>query len=204
MAGRLRSSKMNKTVLEEGMRKGMVEMRDEMKGILWKIERSRDISPEGIKSMVLKVFESMTRVMENAMRRACDKLVEEGRRRDRGEREMDERLNMLEERKVYKERMREVEERKREERMQQVEKTVEVREIAEGKREERMQKLEQKVREEEVGGKKVSETVTVLKGKVNVLMKEKEDKELWDRQERDGRLEKERLASERLLAVEEV
>ncbi len=55
--GRLRSSRMNDNVLEKGLRKGMVEMRDEMRGLLWKIERSRDIhitgrnqecSPEGI------------------------------------------------------------------------------------------------------------------------------------------------------------
>ncbi len=102
MAGRFRSSRMNETVLDEGMRKGMDEMRDELKGILWKIERSRDISPEGLKSMVLKGFESMSRVMENAIRRVWDKLAEEGRRRDRGEREMDERISRLEERKVYK------------------------------------------------------------------------------------------------------
>jgi hypothetical protein len=41
----------------------MVVMRDEIKGLLWKIERSRDISGEGLKSTVLKGFESMARVM---------------------------------------------------------------------------------------------------------------------------------------------
>ncbi len=38
MAGRLRSSRVNDNVLEEGLRKGMVEMKDGMKGLLWKIE----------------------------------------------------------------------------------------------------------------------------------------------------------------------
>jgi hypothetical protein len=203
MGGRFRSSRMDETVLDEGMRKGMDEMRDEMKGILWKIERSRDISPEGLKSMVLKGFESMSRVMENAIRRVWDKLAEEGRRKDRGEREMDERISRLEERKVYKERTQEIDERKREERMHQVEKTAEVLGIEERKREERMQKLERKVRDEEVGGKKVSETMTMLIGKVNVLWKEKEDKEGLYRQERDERLEKESLDSERMMAMED-
>jgi hypothetical protein len=68
MASRLRSSRMNEKVLEEGLNRGIVEMRDEMKDMLWKIERSRDISQEGLKSTVLKGFESMSRVMENAMK----------------------------------------------------------------------------------------------------------------------------------------
>jgi hypothetical protein len=45
---------MNGNVLEEGLKRGMVEMGDEMKGMLWKIERSRDMSNEGLKSTVLK------------------------------------------------------------------------------------------------------------------------------------------------------
>ncbi len=39
-------------------------------------KRSRDISQEGLKSMALKGFESMSRVMENAMRRVWDRLAE--------------------------------------------------------------------------------------------------------------------------------
>jgi len=41
MAGRLRSLRMNESVMEEGLKRGIVEMGDEMKGLLWKIERSR-------------------------------------------------------------------------------------------------------------------------------------------------------------------
>ncbi len=48
MAGRLRSSRMSDSVLEEGLRKGVRDMRDEMNVLLWKIERSRDISQEGM------------------------------------------------------------------------------------------------------------------------------------------------------------
>jgi hypothetical protein len=36
MAGRLRSSRMNEKVLQEGLERGIVEMGDEMKGVLWK------------------------------------------------------------------------------------------------------------------------------------------------------------------------
>ncbi len=74
MAARLRSSRMNENVLEEGLKKGMVEMRDEMKGLLWKIERSRDISQEGMKSTVLKGFEAMSKVMVNAMERVGESI----------------------------------------------------------------------------------------------------------------------------------
>ncbi len=42
MAGRLGSSRMNESVIKEGLKKGIVEMGDEVKGLLWKIERSRD------------------------------------------------------------------------------------------------------------------------------------------------------------------
>jgi hypothetical protein len=52
MAGRRRSSRMNEGVIEEGLKRGIVEMGDEMKGLLWKIERSRDNSQEGLKSTV--------------------------------------------------------------------------------------------------------------------------------------------------------
>jgi hypothetical protein len=46
MAGRLRSSRMSDSVLEEGLRKGVRDMRDEMNVLIWRIERSRDISQE--------------------------------------------------------------------------------------------------------------------------------------------------------------
>ena len=104
---------MNEKVLQEGLERGIVEMGDEMKGVLWKIERSRDISQEGLKSTVLKGFESMSRVMENAMKRVGERLVEEGRRRDRVDREIEERVCRLEERLTDKEREQESEERKR-------------------------------------------------------------------------------------------
>jgi hypothetical protein len=87
MAGRLRSSRMNEQVLEEGLRKGVDELRDGLKGLLGKIERSRDMSQEGMKGMVWKGFESMGRMVDKTIRSVGDRLVEEGRRRDRGERE---------------------------------------------------------------------------------------------------------------------
>jgi hypothetical protein len=92
MAGRLRSSRMNEQVLEEGLRKGVDELRDGLKGLLGKIERSRDMSQEGMKGMVWKGFESMGMMVDKTIRSVGDRLAEEGRRRDRGERELEERI----------------------------------------------------------------------------------------------------------------
>ncbi len=54
-------------MLEEGLRKGARDMRDEMNVLIWKIERSRDISQEGMKGIVRKGFEAMAGAMEKAM-----------------------------------------------------------------------------------------------------------------------------------------
>ncbi len=138
-------------MLEEVLRKGMVEMKDGMKGLLWKIERSRDISQEGIKCIVMKGFEAMSVVIEGAVRKIGERLVEEGRRRDRGERELVERLRLLEEETFSRERARMSAERTREERMQELEKRLKDVGIEVGKKEERIQvwrRWQQKERKE--------------------------------------------------------
>jgi hypothetical protein len=61
-------------------------------------QRSRDISQEGLKSTVLKGFESMSKGMERAIKNIGERMVEERRRRDSGDREIKERLCRLEER----------------------------------------------------------------------------------------------------------
>jgi hypothetical protein len=202
MAGRFRSSRMNENVMEEGMKRGMIEMKDEMKGLLWKIERSRDISQEGLKSTVLKGFESMARVMENVLKGVGERLEEEGRRRDRGERELEEMMRMLEERMADKEKNRKSEERKREERMQGIERTLEEGKMGASKIEGSMQMLDQRLSKEEEGHRKDSAEVKALIGRVNELCKGKEDKERQDRQYMDERLEKAMADKERLSAVE--
>jgi hypothetical protein len=202
MAGRLRSSRMNKSVIEEGLKRGIVEMGDEMKGLLWKIERSRDNSQEGLKSTVLKGFESMSRVMEKAMKNIGERLIEEGRRRDRGDREVEERLCRLEERMADKGRERGCEERRREERIQGMERTLEDGKVSNVRREERLQMLEKRVNKEEEGVRKVSAEVTACIGRVERLVKEKEEKERKDRLLENERMEQEVAHRERLSAIE--
>jgi hypothetical protein len=193
---------MNEKVLQEGLERGIVEMGDEMKGVLWKIERSRDISQEGLKSTVLKGFESMSRVMENAMKRVGERLVEEGRRRDRVDREIEERVCRLEERLTDKEREQESEERKREERLQEMERTLEEGKVSNVKREERLQMLEKRVSKEEEGGRKVSAEVSSWIERVEVLIKGKDERERQERMYEKERMEKERGENGRLCAVE--
>jgi hypothetical protein len=193
---------MNGNVLEEGLKRGIVEMGDEMRGVLWKIERSRDISNEGLKVTVLKGFESMSRVMESAMKRVGERLVEEGRRRDRVVREIEERMCRLEERLIDKERERKSEERRRGERLQEMERTLEEGKVSNGEREERLLMLEKRVSKEEEGGRKVSAGVTSLIGRVEVLIKEKDERERQERMCEEERMEKEREENGRLCAVE--
>jgi len=193
---------MNGNVLEEGLKRGIVEMGDEMRGVLWKIERSRDISNEGLKVTVLKGFESMSRVMESAMKRVGERLVEEGRRRDRVVREIEERMCRLEERLIDKERERKSEERRRGERLQEMERTLEEGKVSNGEREERLLMLEKRVSKKEEGGRKVSAGVTSLIGRVEVLIKEKDERERQERMCEEERMEKEREENGRLCAVE--
>jgi hypothetical protein len=202
MAGRLRSSRMNENVLEEGLKRGIVTMGDEMRGVLWKIERSRDLSQEGLKSTVLKGFESMSRVMESAMKRIGERLVEEGRRRDRVDKEIEERVCRLEERLTDNERGRKSEERRREERLQEMERTLEEGKVSSGKKEERLQMLEKRVSKEEAGGRKVSAEVTRWIERVEELIKVKDERERQERMNEEERMVKERGENGRLCAVE--
>jgi len=202
MAGRLRSSRMNESVNEEVLKRGIVEMGDEMKGLLWKIERSRDNSQEGLKTTVLKGFESMSRVMEKAMKNIGERMIEEGRRRDRGNREIEERLCRLEERMADKGRERGGEERRREGRIQEMERMLEEGKVSNGRREERLQMLEKRVNKEEDGVRKMSAEVTAWKGRVERLVEEKEEKERKDRLFENERMEREGADRERLSAIE--
>jgi hypothetical protein len=202
MAGRLRSSRMSEGVIEEGLKRGIVEMGNEMRGLLWKIERSRDNSQEGLKSTVLKGFESMSRVMEKAMKNIGDKVIEEGRRRDRGDRETEERLCRLEERMRDKGRERGGEERRWEERILGMERTLEDGKVSNGRREERLQMLEKRVDKEEDGARKVSAEVTACIGRVERLVEEKEEKERKDKLLENERREQEVADRERLSTIE--
>jgi hypothetical protein len=86
-----------------------------MNVLLWKIERSRDISQEGMKVIVRKGFEAMAGAMEKVMNGVGERMVEEKRRRDRADRALEERIQWLEDKNFSERKVRESEDRGREE-----------------------------------------------------------------------------------------
>jgi hypothetical protein len=145
----------------------------------------------------------MSRVMVKAMKNIGEKVIEEGRRRDRGDKEIEERLCRLEERMADKERERGGEERRREERIREIERILEDGKVSNGRREERLQILEKRVSKEEDGVRKVSAEVTACIGRVERLVEEKEEKERKDRSIENERMEQEVADRERLSIIEE-
>ena len=89
MAGRWRTSRENEKETKEiefelgyvfdRMVKGM---RNEMNTALWKIERSRDLSPEAIRCMLRNCLESMIGAVEKVMNGVSDGMAKEWRARD--------------------------------------------------------------------------------------------------------------------------
>ncbi len=66
----------------ERMVKGM---RNEMNTVLWKIERSRDVSPEALKNMVRNGLDAMVGAVEKAMYGVSDGLAQERKEKERRE-----------------------------------------------------------------------------------------------------------------------
>ncbi len=52
MSRRLRSQKEDESGVEQVLERVVKGMRNEMNTVIWKIERSRDVSPEAVKNMV--------------------------------------------------------------------------------------------------------------------------------------------------------
>ncbi len=53
----------------------MKEMRNEMNTVIWKIELSRDVSPEALKNMVNNSLDAMVGAVEKAMYGVSDGLA---------------------------------------------------------------------------------------------------------------------------------
>jgi hypothetical protein len=59
MSRRLRSQKEEESGVEQVLERMVKGMRNEMNTVLWKIERSRDVSPEALKNMVRNGLDAM-------------------------------------------------------------------------------------------------------------------------------------------------
>jgi hypothetical protein len=160
-------------------------MRNEMNTVLWKIERSRDVSPEALKYMVKNGLEAMVGAVEKAMYGVSDGLAKE--RKEREEREVDKKWRL--------------------------ERDNEIREEGRRREEERVRKLEEKlervVRENEERCKDIDERMRILEDR-----KEKENAgeagEIRRSKELSGNLEEGMWESEitstkeRIAALEEM
>jgi uncharacterized protein YejL (UPF0352 family) len=77
MSHKLRSRKEGEDGLEQVFDRMVKGMRNEMNTVLWKIERSRDVSPEALKNMVKNDLEAMVGAVEKAMYGVSDGLAKE-------------------------------------------------------------------------------------------------------------------------------
>jgi hypothetical protein len=122
-------------------------MRNEMNTVLWRIERSRDVSPEALKNMVKNGLDAMVGAVEKAMYGVSDGLVKE--RKEKEQRDEDKKWRTVRDSEIKEERRRKEEEkvRKLEEKMERM-----VRENEERwkDRDERMRVMEDRMEKEMV------------------------------------------------------
>jgi hypothetical protein len=68
--------------VEQVIEKMVKGMRKKMSTVLWRIERSRDVSPEPIKSMLQNGLEAMVSEVEEAMIGISNGMVEERKEKE--------------------------------------------------------------------------------------------------------------------------
>ena len=147
MARRMTSTKEVQFELGYVFEKMVKGMRNEMSTVLWKIERSRDLSPEAIRGMLKNGLESMVGAVEKVMNGVSDGIAKEWRAREKEDKEAEERARKTEDRRVREERDREERERKMEERLKGEAKD---REQQIRKLEERLKKMEERVEKKDL------------------------------------------------------
>jgi hypothetical protein len=120
MSRRLRSQKVEETEVEQVLERMVKGMRNEMNTVLWKIERSRDVSPEALKNMVKNGLDAMVGAVEKAMYGISDGLAKE--RKEKNQREDDRKWRTARDNEIQEERRRKEEEkvRKLEEKLERV------------------------------------------------------------------------------------
>jgi hypothetical protein len=145
MSRKLRSRKEGEDGLEQVFDRMMKGMRNEMNTVMWKIERSRNVSPEALKNMVKNGLEAMVRAVEKAMYGVRVGLANE--RKEQEQKEEDKKWRLTRENETREERRKKEEEkvRKLEEKLTRV-----VRENEERwkERDERMRAVEDRIERE--------------------------------------------------------
>jgi hypothetical protein len=163
MAGRLRSTRVADKECELIMQKTVTDMREEVKEVLWKIERSKDLSPAGLKGIVRKGMEDMSVAVEKAITSVSERITAERKRTEQRENEYLERIAGLEELERKEKRKREFQLKDKEERLRKLETAME--KVQQDRKEDRervedmMNRLAEKGKEWEVEEKEERERV---------------------------------------------
>jgi hypothetical protein len=120
MSRKLRSQKEVEHGIEQVFERMVKGMRNEMNTVVWKIERSRDVSPEALKNMVRNGLDAMVGAVEKVMYGVSDGLAKE--RKEKEQREEDKKWRLVRDNEIKEERMRKEEEkvRKLEEKLEKV------------------------------------------------------------------------------------
>ncbi len=72
MSRRLRSQKEEEGGVEQLFERMVKGMRNEMNTVIWRIERSRDVSPEALKNMIKNGLDAMVGAVERVMHGVSD------------------------------------------------------------------------------------------------------------------------------------
>jgi hypothetical protein len=120
MSRKLRSRKVDEDEVEQVFDRMVKGMRNEMNTVMWKIERSRDVSPEALRNMFKNGLDAVVGAMEKVMYGVSDGLAKE--RKEKEQTEEAKKLVLERENERREERMRAEEERVRklEEKMERV------------------------------------------------------------------------------------
>jgi hypothetical protein len=87
MSRRLRSQREEENGVEQVLERMVKGMRNDMNTVIWKIEQSRDESPEALENMVKNGLDAMVGAMEKVLSGISDGLAKE--RKEREQREED-------------------------------------------------------------------------------------------------------------------
>jgi hypothetical protein len=163
MSRRLRSQKEEENGVEHVLERMVKGMRNEMNTVLWKIERSRDVSPEAVKNMVRNGLDSMVGAVEKVMYGVSDGLAKE--RKEKEQREDEGKWRTVRDNEIREERRRKEEEKVRrlEEKVERMQRENEDRWR---ERDERLKVIEDLMERRETEFKTMKERVTALENRI--------------------------------------
>jgi chromosome segregation ATPase len=161
MSRRLRSQR--EEGVEQVLERMVKGMRNEMNTVIWKIERSRDVSPEALKNMFRNGLDAMVGAVEKAMYGVSDELAKE--RKEKEQREEEGKWRTVRDNEIRDERRR-----KEEEKMRKLEEKLDRRQGENEDRwresEERMKVIEDVMEKRETEFRTMKERVTVLENRI--------------------------------------